>query len=333
MSCPCDCVDCIKARKICVKDLQIKCGPGCTNYKPGMYDPSNVVDENVAENDTVLTLTPSPAPPCEKYQWKILDVAAILNRDAVNCWASTFNDSPATLTTFNIAYPGVNNPAKVPNIYSYINLNVLGPVNSVLYPPTNPSGLYSSWCFDNRFYIYVGETYTANVVSLLNPNAASLYAAAYNSASVTQPLNIYLQSALYCILYIFNLAYYYENTLGFSFDDIQTAIWTLLFTNISYATSYPYSGPLVNNTDEIGSLIPNVTAVLKNLTFTPANVYYIINDALLNTKDITPANAYTIPVNYKMVDGLIFIPNYAEPNFNDPAQIMCVSCKIFNVCF
>ena len=115
----------------------------------------------------------------------------------------------------------------------------------------------------------------------------SQFLAAYNPG-VDKPINADLQYAFWCILYIFNTATIYENTNGYTFGDIQTAIWTLLYAQIT-PSSYPYPGSLYTYSD--GALYTDPTA-----PYVAANAYAIINDAILHTQN-TNATNYTNLIN------------------------------------
>jgi hypothetical protein len=95
------------------------------------------------------------------------------------------------------------------------------------------------------------------------------------------------------ILYIINKAYIYEAD-GFTSNDIQTAIWTLLSENV---VGFPYAGPLKSY------IIP--------VPYSSGDVYDIINDALSAVSEIDDYNS--IPCCFDCPSGaLIMIPN--EPD-------------------
>ena len=97
------------------------------------------------------------------------------------------------------------------------------------------------------------------------------------------------------ILYITNKAAIYESSLyNFNSDSIQTAIWTLIYQNVTY----PYSGPLTTN--------PSAS------TYVPADVYTIINEAVLAQMDTPDPRYIPLMFDYPCMD-LILLPTADNP--------------------
>lgn len=144
----------------------------------------------------------------------------------VACFNRIFSSVFPQEIEYSVAYPGAINSAKVPNIQSYLNtaITVESSRTPNLLTRLNPNGNYSCWCFDINDTINPGPTYTAQVVSLLDPNIVAAINAIYHCDPSSPLYTTYLGG----ILYIFNEAQNFE-ALGYSYQDIQVAIWTLLF--------------------------------------------------------------------------------------------------------
>jgi len=229
----------------------------------------------------------------------------------IECWNSIYGSTggipfPNTLTEYTTTFPGVNSISKSPNIESYLNLTILTPT-SPLVTPMNPTGLYSCWCFDIKDDVFQGQNYTANSISMLDPDALMLFSNLYNSYPTTYPLNTYLQIGFNAILWIFNMAYQYETVNNYSYGDIQTAIWNLLFTNINAPP-----GP---------SYIPIITD--GSVPYNAVNVAAILDDALRNINNYP--NMITMVCKTNKIIGNIMLLNYSEYNYNQPSQILCIS--------
>ena len=211
-----------------------------------------------------------------------------------------------TLVQYTTSYPGNNTSSKNPNIMSYLNLSILTPTSSLI-TTSNPSGTYSCWCFDIKDDVFPGQTYTANSISMLDPSAITLFSNLYYSYPTSYPLNINLQLAFNAILWIFNMAYDYQNTNNYTYGDIQTSIWNLLFTNIDAAP-----GP---------SYVPIITD--SSAPYISSNVAAILNDAFINIKNYP--NIETMICKTNKIIGNLMILNYDDYNYNKPSQILCIS--------
>ena len=211
----------------------------------------------------------------------------LCNIDKINCFNQYFSSNGADQqVTFNISYnSGGTSGTKVPNILSYININI-----SSSTPYLFPTTAYNGWCIDVNNSVNVGPTYTYGAYSILDPNILS-------TSSTTNPFlakfkqcnpNITIYANNFpAILYILNTAQGYENINGFNSSDIQTAIWTLL-----------YNSPIV--TPYIGTLTTDSTASNYN----DASVRYIINNAI-NIQNSYPDYRY-IPLLFpKPIMGLV----------------------------
>ena len=208
---------------------------------------------------------------------------------------STLKSTGSTneIIAFDITYPGIQQLGKSPDINSYFN------VDTVYSSPTGiPNGVYSTWCMDvvneigDGYYIY-------NAYSILDPSLLSSsptvnpYLALYESCNSAG--DVYVNN-FPAILYLINKSSTYESTDGYSMGDLQTAIWTLLYNNITIS-DIPYDGPLTNNI---------------SAPYTPANVYAIINDSVSATYAI--ANPNLIPCMFPNPQmGLVILPTAANP--------------------
>jgi hypothetical protein len=217
---------------------------------------------------------------------------------------------PRIPVTFSIDYPGYRAdppapPQKDPNIASYVNLHI--------YSSPPPPGLYNGWCFDVYDFINPGQTYNGLLVSLLDPHAADIIVNEYNTCTQDHPLyTTYLQS----LLYVFNNVERYESSpLNYSSNDIQVAIWTLLFT--------PSSLP-DNPIDPI-----NVPLITDGLGINPDNVRAIIADAagaqyLWNADHDTCARLIT-----NNIGGLLLLPT---DSMGQCTQIMTIMIELSCAC-
>lgn len=176
--------------------------------------------------------------------------------------------------------------------------------------PTNPDGIYSCWCFSIKDDIFPGQKYNANSISLLDPSAIELFQSLYYSYPTSYPLNIYLQTAFNAILWIFNMVYEYETVNNYTFGDIQTAIWNLLFTNINTAPGSSYS-PIITD---------------GSAPYISENVAAILNGSLTNINNYP--NMKTMICKTNKIIGNLMLYNYNYYNYNQPAQIVCISTII-----
>lgn len=128
--------------------------------------------------------------------------------------------------TIHVDYPGLLDPAKDPNVITYVNMHIDSPA----YPfqvPTNLTGLYPGWCLDPYDDINVGQQYTAEILRLTDPLAQSKFVQ-YYQCNPDKPPNFKYWKNLLCL---FNkVEAYSKPPYSFSYQDIQSAIWTLLFT-------------------------------------------------------------------------------------------------------
>jgi hypothetical protein len=120
----------------------------------------------------------------------------------------------------------------------------------------NPTGVYSCWCFDTNDFVTPGQQYIAQVVSILDPNINQ----AINSMYHCNPSKPIYTTYLGGILYIFNEAQNFQ-ALGYTYQDIQVAIWTLLFVSTPL-TSTPDNdnGALSYNAGNVAIIIADAVA-------------------------------------------------------------------------
>lgn len=173
------------------------------------------------------------------------------------CFQRVFSAKFPQEITYSISYPGALDSRKTPNIQSYLNTSIIdeGSRTPNLLTRMNPSGVYSCWCVDVHDFISPGTEYKAQLVSILDPHINQVINAMYKCT----PNNPIYLAYLGGILYIFNEAQNYQ-AIGYSYQDIQVAIWTLLFT-IDPANDTPI--------DDGGAL-----------SYNAANVAVIINAAI-----------------------------------------------------
>jgi hypothetical protein len=148
----------------------------------------------------------------------------------------------------------------------------------------NPTGAYLGWCLDLFDEIFIGQEYTATVVSMLSPNVNT----AYNAYYQCQPDNPVYLTYLQGILYIYNQVVDYETVSGYTANDIQCAIWTLLFR----------PNPLTDAIEDDNGALPH----------TDANVRAIIADAIAaQTAYNISGNALALLTNDIM--GVLILPH------------------------
>lgn len=131
-----------------------------------------------------------------------------------------------TVYSFYLNQNSNQDPLKEPPINSYVNIHILYP-SFPLRSMSNPIGIYSGWCLDLLNQISLDTVYPETVVvSMLNPNAKQAIRDYSTCLDVIgEPILLtYFES----ILYIYNQAEIWQTSLGYTSDDIQTAIWTLL---------------------------------------------------------------------------------------------------------
>jgi len=215
------------------------------------------------------------------------------NNKIIKCFNDQYNNG---IVTFEVLFPGVQNPLKVPNISSYLN-NVVS--STTLSLPLSP--VYNCWCLDSSNIIVPGQQYTYDAYSILDYRVLS------TNSLINPLLKIYKQCqpnlTLYVknlplILYIINKAKIYESVNGFSSDDIQTAIWTLMNHNMGCHTNLnvKYTGLLITNNN-----MPPVSSRIDS------NVYSIINDALAVV--CTLDCVYDIPLLFdNPIMGIVIVP-------------------------
>lgn len=133
---------------------------------------------------------------------------------------------PPVTYTFHIEYPGVLNPIKDPNVLTYLNTLIEAPT----YPfqvPTNPNGLYPAWCLDPYDDIVPGQQYQAEIIRLLDPLATLKFTQYYKCNPDKPPNFTYWKN----LAKLFNkVEAYSKPPYSFTYQDIQSAIWTILFT-------------------------------------------------------------------------------------------------------
>lgn len=229
----------------------------------------------------------------------------------LTCFNKNFNSRYPKQMIYSITYPGNNDSNKVPNIASYVNAFVHSETSTKLKLITNanPTGMYSCWCFDAFDNISVGTNYTCDVVSLLDPNIDAVLQAAY-SCNPDHPLyTTYIAG----ILYLMNETQNYE-VLGYSPSDIQTSIWTLLFT----------ANPTIDtpvNTSPFGVL----------LGYNGLNVSDLIADA------IAAQSAYNIDgdackhILTTKIMGLLTLNNRPITSDTGCDQIMCLHIPMYEL--
>ena len=121
---------------------------------------------------------------------------------------------PTPFGTFSVLYPGSQ------AILSYLDglLSDAGPfltpVNSTM-PRT-----YVTWCSDVSHDVTPTQEYNFRAVSTYDPSLQSIFA--------QYGINFVMLRNINAVNYIFNRASYYTHFLGFTFGDVQTAIWNFL---------------------------------------------------------------------------------------------------------
>lgn len=163
-------------------------------------------------------------------------------------------DQDAAFSLGGAAAPGV----PIDGVTPYINIKV----SSQPYVQNEGSNGFAGWCFDIPDHISPDQPYTGTALYLSDPTATGVALEAYyknpNCNRGDYP-TLYVNN-LIGILQIFNNAATYEN-VGYTWQDIQTAIWNLLYGNITSSV-----GP-----------VPPIPGILPH---TDANVVKIINDAI-----------------------------------------------------
>jgi hypothetical protein len=204
---------------------------------------------------------------------------------------------PNEVIEFSVNYtPGGTVGPKIPNIASYFNINLV-----YSSPTPIPDGVYNGWCIDIPNHIESGPPYVYNAYSILDPSLLS------NDPTVNPFLGLYYQcngtgtpvyaNSFPAILYITNKAAIYEDMYGYSSNDIQTAMWTLIYNYITYS-DLPYTGPFTTDP----------TAVPYN----PANVETIINEAVTAQYD-NPDPRYIPCLFAHPIMDLILLPTSDNP--------------------
>ena len=103
---------------------------------------------------------------------------------------------------------------------------------------------------------------------------------------------------------------YESPPLNYTWDDIQTAIWTILFSQ--FQQGVPYGAYLT-----IDPMAP---------TYLSSNVYAILNDVTANTATITPETAYTIVTNGNMLMGDFMLPVSGSFQIISIVTYLCGCC-------
>ena len=110
----------------------------------------------------------------------------------------------------------------------------------------------------------------------------------------------------------------YETVNNYTYGDIQTAIWNLLFTNLKTEPSSYYI-----------PITPN-----DNVTYNSENVVSILTDSLTSINNYP--NMKTMICKTNKIIGNLMIPNYNDYIFNNSSQILCIStvldCKCCACC-
>lgn len=226
----------------------------------------------------------------------------------LECFNRVFSSVFPQEISYSISYPGAINSEKVPNIESYLNTLISSESSRTpnLITKMNPTGIYSCWCFDTNDFITPGTQYVAEVISLLDPSID----AAINAAYTCNPTKPIYTTYLGGILYIFNEAQNYQ-ALGYSYEDIQVSIWTLLFT----------SNPLTATPDSDGG----------NLSYTAANVAAIIKAAVAAQLAYNAdGDACTHLITTKIM-GLVCFNNNPITSSTGCNQILCLQVPMYEV--
>ena len=159
-------------------------------------------------------------------------------------------------TTWYIESPGSTDVRKNPDITSYVNGFITSETATdyKLITTNNPNGMYSVWSMDTHDTINTGQLYIAEIISLFDSNIVSTYREAF---SCDRSRTLYT-TYLIAIVQILNEAQNYE-AIGYTSNDIQVAIWSLLF-NAHPATDTPFSNSLSYNSSNVTTIINNAIA-------------------------------------------------------------------------
>jgi hypothetical protein len=208
--------------------------------------------------------------------------------------------------TYSLIYPGGNDVRKVPNIASYTTAQISAETSDYLKLITaaNPSGIYSCWCFDVFDHINAGQNYTCNAISMLARHAIDELETTYSC----EPSNPLYTTYLAGILFLMNEAQSYE-AQGYSSNDIQTAMWTLLFT-ANPTTATPVNDGLGYNAGNVANLI--AAAMAAQLAY---NIDGNACKHILTTK----------------IAGLLTLNNSPITSSTGCDQVMCIAIPLYEL--
>jgi len=261
-----------------------------TDGKPGPQGPAGPAGPKGKKGDTVV----GPQGPIGAQGPAGIVPNTPCNKRAIQNWNTTYSATANSLQTFDVIFPGQTDPTDMmqPNVLTYLNLNVHGP--SSLINANNGVSLFGGFCFDIPNPIDTTQSYTYQMLSMLDPQAWSIFSTLYQSFGSLRPINMAngptSNYPFYAILSLMNNFAQYQSQVHFS-GNMQTAMWTILFQNIAQGT-----------TNYIGSLYTDDTAI-----YDYTQTYGMINDALTNTQSITASNAYTILTQGNMLIGNLML--------------------------
>ena len=209
--------------------------------------------------------------------------------DKINCFNEKFSSDKSNVLNLTNVFPGIPD-GKNPNISSYVNILV----DNIL-----PVGTYNGWSLSPSLSLPSEGTY--KVYSILDLGAGNLLnsflSICESDLGVPHPEN------LCAILYIVNKAQYYEETLGYSSNDIQSAIWTLMFNQL---------------------ILPfDPTNIIPSAPSNEINVIDIITDAANSLDEVTDCKKVICKFKDPQV-ALILLP----PNCSQALLLQIPLCKL-----
>lgn len=279
-------------------------------YSPTCEDPScKLVLENECFPSVCVCKTSEVTPPCDQQP-----CTTLIN--AINT-AFPAADPPQQSFIAN----GAPGPEPIDGVTSYVNIAITGPPGSALAVanPNPPPGGYVGWCLDIYNTFNPGQQYTGvSAISLSDPGAATALQAFFATCNPGISINT---SYLIGILQILNNAAAYETSPspGYTFADIQTAIWTLLFGN-------PLSSPPGFVNDGLNYTALNVEAILADAL--AAQTRY--NSAVVGGASVDQAVCRALFPN-NGIGGIILI-NQALGNCTQILLIQLPICSLAGLC-
>jgi hypothetical protein len=218
-------------------------------------------------------------------------------------FSNWFQATTPVQVIYTLTYPGVVDSRKIPNIASYVNAQITGgTTGNGLITAANPSGIYNCWCGDVYDTINTGQSYTCNAVSMLATGAAAAFQASYTCESAHTLYTTYLAG----ILYLMNQAQSYE-AQGYTYIDIQTAIWTLLYS------ATPTTATPIND----------------SLTYTAANVAAMITAAIAAQTAYNASGNACTSILTNAIGGLMTLHNSPITSATGCDQVMFIACPLY----